>query len=112
MDPIYLREKVKNSREIRHYDSKQDQCAAGIAQISGHDYWTTRTGTTVPQVMQAPQNTGFATGIWQNCGVWKGVKGKERSGGGRAERGVVVGPCGSGWEDGRFAPVWKFLSVK
>ena len=70
------------------------QCAAGIVQISGLDYWTTRTGRTVPQVMQAPQNTGFAAGIWQNCGVWKkGVKGEERSGGGRAERGVVVGPC-------------------
>ena len=88
------------------------QCAAGIVQIFGLDYWTTRTGATVPQVMQAPQNTGFAAGIWQNCGVWKGVKGEERSGGGKAERGVVVGPCWRGWEDGWFAPVWKFLSVK
>ena len=76
-------------------------------------YWITRTGTTVPQLMQAPQNTGYAAGIWQNCGVWRrGTKDEERSGGGWAERGDVVGHCGRGWEDGWFASVWRFLSVK
>ena len=42
----------------------------------------------------------------------KGVKGEERSGSCWAGRGVVVGPCGRGWGDGWFAPVWKLLIVK